>query len=108
MRSSRAFLVAAAAATFAFGAGSTAVAAPAKVRLSGPATAKRGVPAHFTVTATGRVAVAAFEARVLVDGRAMRLAGASVLATRGARALGPNPTGQGLHLGFYGASARGA
>jgi CSLREA domain-containing protein len=85
----------------------TAVAAQPAVTLTGPAKAKVGKRLRFTIAVDG-VRLAAFEARVLVNGRAVELAGAGVRTANGARPLGPTQRGQSLHLGFYGARPAGA
>lgn len=78
-----------------------ALASPA-IDVAGPSDAAVGESLRFTVRAHGLRTVRAFEARVMVNGRALRLVGATTRAGAGVGTLGPDPTGRGLYLGFYG------
>jgi CSLREA domain-containing protein len=90
-------------------AGSTTVAAASALAsptagITGPTTAAPGDSLRFAVRLHGIKSIRAFEARVMVDGRALELVGATTRAGAGVGTLGPDPTAHGLFLGFYGAS----
>ncbi|MDX6553523.1 MAG: hypothetical protein QOH74_2011 [Gaiellales bacterium] len=85
----------------------SALASPG-IDIAGPAHAVVGESLRFTVRAHGLRTVRAFEARVMVNGRALRLVGATTRAGQGVGTLGPVPTGHGLFLGFYGTRVDGS